>query len=56
MTKHKGKQKRAHFAASMKPKGKAANKRKHKHFMSVLSESKRARYTLIARQKGRRYS
>ncbi len=36
----------------MKPKGKAANKRKHRHFMSVLEESKRARYTLIARQKG----
>ncbi len=52
MTKHTGKAKRLHHTSQMKPKGKAANKRKHRHFMSVLEESKRARYKLIARQKG----
>lgn len=31
MTKHRGKQKRKYFAASMKPKGKAANKRKRSY-------------------------
>jgi|LGVE01.1.fsa_nt_gb hypothetical protein len=55
MTKKKGTSKRKAFTDAMKPKGKAANKRKHYHFMSVLEESKRARYKLIARQKNRKF-
>lgn len=55
MTKSKGKSKRAHFADTMKPKGKAAERRKRRYNASKIYKAKQRYYKLLARNKSKRY-